>query len=552
MTYGCPNGAFTSFASLRIDGQDSLFAPTSVPTNLNATTNQVVQSINGINITQRLEIVTDASTGKSTLKIRYTVHNPTSSSHSVGIRLMIDTMVDGNDTSLFRTQTDGVMTNQREYLGSAIPSTIETLATATATTRVGSISLSGIGTSTPDRVLLANYNSISSTVYDATVNPSASLGDSAYAVYWSPVTIPAGESRTVVSHYGLGVGSQTLSDPPGYTTSYFIQYSDAQSAYNLGCQTHASMPAKGGIVTLIFGSPRAFGSDGKPVFDTTPIASYGTKLLPPSNQYLRISDLKLFGMWFVRGYQSQNAACVPTNNVPIVVVMGTSNSQICKDDKTRPCILVDNNALTASHAESWANMITDLNIAVPGQQVLFVSGYDAEFGPGWNSAGTLEWATSYSSNATASLYNFGDCNDCPRRTAPPWTSSENTRLDLVYKLAWQLGWAKPLPEIYLNSYQDEWYNVIRYGRATYPEMPPMILAGVMTDCQFTPGCNPADDTSIWTNFPYLGVEGRDNFPPKIGWRAMRDTLRATTYPNSNPSLIMMHHPSWLTDIRVQP
>ena len=338
---------------------------------------------------------------------------------------------------------------------------------------------------------------------------------------------------------------------PDFTTSYFVQYVDAQSAYDIGCATRATMPNKSKVIVFDFGSPRAFDADREPIFDaTTPIASRGVKLLPPANKYVSMSDLKIFTAQFVRGYKS--FACGNDPLPSITIVLGTTNSQICKEDKITACTLVDNNALTSQHGKAWATMVADLNRDIPGGTIIVAGGYDAEFGLGWNSAGTMEWADGYTSNRSATLYNFGDCNGCPRNTArSTWSQQQLSRLEQVYQLSWGMLWTRPLPEIFLNSYQDEWYNVIRYGREFYPDDPSMIIAGVMTDCQFTEGCDPNDETTQWTSVPYPGTEGVNNFPPKIGWRAMADTLTKSTAPDGSPNMIFKHTPRWLTDIAQQ-
>lgn len=541
MTYGCPNGAFTSFASLRIDGQDSLFAPTSVPTNLNATTNQVVQSINGINITQRLEIVTDASTGKSTLKIRYTVHNPTSSSHSVGIRLMIDTMVDGNDTSLFRTQTDGVMTNQREYLGSAIPSTIETLATETATTRIGAVTLSGGDATTPDRVLLANYNSISSTVYDATVNPSASLGDSAYALYWSPVTIPAGESNTVVTYYGLGLGSVTPPSPPLYSYSVYIQNIQADEMIKLGRQQRCK---SNGVVFLGFGKPYspsgtfgsfAFGYDKTPNNADDPLG-------------ISLSDISTAIEKYIQGYwEATTCDQGSMTSRGLTIAISTSNSSL--EGETGP----DNLFLTAQHGSAWGQMINDLNATMLADgyasAIRIVAGYDAELG--WSSyTPTKAWLDGYISTSNYPYYYFGSCDGCATTQSP--ANWDTATLDQVVRLVTPAG-TMVFPQIYHDYMAQQWYNVKKRA-LSFGGGSDINLRGVMTNCGDTQpnspggeGCRFSDPRS-WQDIP---SEGRNDFPPSQGWQALYDTLNSLVAPDGSANSIRWKTLPYLTDIRKQ-
>lgn len=52
--------------------------------------------------------------------------------------------------------------------------------------------------------MIANWARLNDTTYDFTIDPDFNItSDSAYAVYWEPMTLGAGQSRTYVTYYGL-------------------------------------------------------------------------------------------------------------------------------------------------------------------------------------------------------------------------------------------------------------------------------------------------------------------------------------------------------------
>ncbi len=181
----------------------------------------------GIKVTQPLDIVPNAMTGDAdTVRITYVAENTTGSSHTVGLRMLVDTAINANNNAIFRTTNDGIITYEREYLASAIPSTVDVLSNSSDTTHVGVVTLRGGDATPPDRLLLMRNPGTSGTAYDATISPTLALGDSVYVAYWLPITVAPGASRTVVSYYGRAAGGRgilTLPDAPKHTTSYYIQ-----------------------------------------------------------------------------------------------------------------------------------------------------------------------------------------------------------------------------------------------------------------------------------------------------------------------------------------
>ena len=86
--------------------------------------------------------------------------------------------------------------------------------TLSDTTHIAFVS-SGYAGAVPDRMVFAYWPGIYDTVtlWDYTVDPATTFGDSAYALYWNPTTLAPGESRSYVSSYGLGSSSADLTPP---------------------------------------------------------------------------------------------------------------------------------------------------------------------------------------------------------------------------------------------------------------------------------------------------------------------------------------------------
>lgn len=339
-----------------------------------------------------------------------------------------------------------------------------------------------------------------------------------------------------------------IAPPP--TTSYYMSTIDTGTAFQLGCA--ARRDGEQGIVVLDFGSPRNLGTDIAPI--------HGTRLLRGARDQVSLSQIAIAVEAFAFGYWNV-AVCndPPTNPVAadLVIAIGTTNSLICGnnevcevDDEGNITNYIDNPALTAAHGSAWATMVTDVNSYLQGAGyyplVQAAGGYDAEFGVGWNSAGTIEWAEGYNQAATAFFYNFGSCEDCPRKQArATWTPLQLQALERVYQLSWGLVAAKPLPQIYFAPYADEWYNVRRYAREQYNRN--MMIAGVLTGCGRAPnppGCD-FDDLRQWSDVPV----GHPNYlSPRQGWLAMYDTLNASSAPDGSPNTVPQPELPWLTDI----
>lgn len=221
LIYRWPNSSSTSFTTLRVDGTDTVYGSTagvflSRPADIDRLTNQSIWQTGDIKVTQLLQIAPNNQTGQEdTAHIAYELHNTNSTiSHTVGLRVMLDTEINYNDGAPFRVPGVGIVQMEREFLGAAIPESFSVFYNITDPSHVAFSTLKSNGATAPDRLVLASWPRINSTLYDFSTNPGVSFtSDSAYAVYWYPVTLAPGESRTYATLYGLAQITADLRPP---------------------------------------------------------------------------------------------------------------------------------------------------------------------------------------------------------------------------------------------------------------------------------------------------------------------------------------------------
>ncbi|CAK0764824.1 putative Ig-like domain (Group 3) [Gammaproteobacteria bacterium] len=206
------SGPWSSATTIRVDNVDywnfrsALFGTqVTAPYNINSTTNQGVWDIGDLRVTQKLQLVNGSSGNADTLKISYILNNMGTDAHSVGIRVMLDTMLGSNDGAPFRVPNIGEITTEKDYIGTDVPiywEAFENLTDPNSTKARGTLMDSG---SRPDRIVFANWWNIKYTPWDLTLDPLAEVtGDSAVGIYWNPVTLQPGQSLTRTTYYGVG------------------------------------------------------------------------------------------------------------------------------------------------------------------------------------------------------------------------------------------------------------------------------------------------------------------------------------------------------------
>lgn len=279
-------GSSTSYTTIRVDGKDYIFhASTAVydRTALKATSQM---NADGVLVTQTLQIVENSNTGKKdTVQISYSYKNTTASAKSVGIRIMLDTMLGSNDGVPFKIPSVGNLTKEREFNGTSIPQYWQAYDSFTNPTvyAIGTVYKSG--TRKPSKLQYAYWPKITGTVWDYTVDPNCEFAenttnrnDSAVALYWNPTSVASGASSSVCTYYGVGrmngdTGSGTSAneiDPSQYTVTVLNNSGDDYIS--------------GATVSLMSDSDTVLSSA---ITDANGQARFAT--IPSGNSYIKIS-----------------------------------------------------------------------------------------------------------------------------------------------------------------------------------------------------------------------------------------------------------------------
>ncbi|HEY7476807.1 MAG TPA: Ig-like domain-containing protein [Actinomycetota bacterium] len=247
LTFAWPGSPGTSFTTVRIDGADEEYGDGTVvqsPTDVDATTNASAFQHGDVRVTQTLSIVTNPQTGQAdAARIAYTVRNDGTASHSVGVRAMLDTEINYNDGAPFRVPGIGAVETEADLSGAAVPASFQVFQDVNDPDHVAAGTLSGSGAVTPDRFVIAAWPGIVNTLWDYTTDPQRSItGDSAYATYWNPQPLGAGQERTYVTYFGLG----DISVGPGGPLQAAVS-----GPATLGCTAGAYQPNPFDIVATI-------------------------------------------------------------------------------------------------------------------------------------------------------------------------------------------------------------------------------------------------------------------------------------------------------------
>lgn len=217
ISYYWSSTPWSSFTTIKIDEVSYVYGSSGImiqpPTELPDFKNETILQYGNIQVKQTLQIVHNISTGRDDNGMyKYTVTNNDTIAHSVGIRIMIDTMLENNDGAPFRIPNVGAVTSEMEFFNSNIPPYWQAFYSLDNPDIVAQGTLIGGGATIPDRFIIAAWPSIYDNIslWDYTVTPSLPVtGDSAVAIYWNSVVINPGESREFITFYGLTTLSGT-------------------------------------------------------------------------------------------------------------------------------------------------------------------------------------------------------------------------------------------------------------------------------------------------------------------------------------------------------
>lgn len=242
----------TSFTTFRIDGTDYIFGnkykfgseqsrttePTLVEKPNGTKQLEMVWSMKGVSIKQILLLYTDGKDkiNSGNVNIRYEVTNSSGAKVEVGSRILLDTMVGGNDGPAFQVGTaskapllvERRLTHEPEKIG--IPPEDAPLyklpaywvmrdkldlenPQATNVVAYGFNNVAEQNINIVDEMVVGHWNGLANTKWDYEVHPNLDFtrdtndygsADSAVAFYWNPDAIDPGRMQSFETIYGLG------------------------------------------------------------------------------------------------------------------------------------------------------------------------------------------------------------------------------------------------------------------------------------------------------------------------------------------------------------
>ncbi len=251
LLYGHP-GSSTTETLIVVDGYEEYFNTSNTTLYVDEAYAVSVDTISGVEVTQIISLIENEYTGKPDVaEIKYILKNTGTTSKQIGARIMLDTMLGSNDGAPFKIPGVGDVTTEKEYHGDDIPEYWQAVDSLTNYSVISTGDFYKNIAERPDKVQFAAWPDIHGSRWDYHVSSSNYVTrDSAVAAYFNPKTVLPGQTRTVVTYYGLsefepvyGEVSAILNAPAnlyanengGYENNPFVvtTYIDNASEYDL-------------------------------------------------------------------------------------------------------------------------------------------------------------------------------------------------------------------------------------------------------------------------------------------------------------------------------
>ena len=215
--------------------------------------------ISGLKITQNLTLVKNPVTNLNTdtVMIQYIIVNTNAKDVQVGLRILLDPQLGGNDNSPIVVQGAGQITQQQEWTGAAVPDawlTFDNYINPTLKAQGTFVSPK------PDVLIVGQYDYMAEDAARWTypVVPTL-ITDTAVAMLWNQTTIAASSSNTFTAYFGIAAASgadlhidKTVSPASmihyGDTLSYNLTYSNLTNIPLTGLITWDTIPANTTLV----------------------------------------------------------------------------------------------------------------------------------------------------------------------------------------------------------------------------------------------------------------------------------------------------------------
>lgn len=207
----------TSYSTIVIDGDVKIFGDSEMEEPIYDFENESqirVCQYDDITVKQILTFANNTSTGRrDVLEIKYEITNNGTDSHTIGTRIMLDTMLGDNDSAPFRVPGMGNLTTEKEYSGDGIPQYWQAFDNLTNPTVISQGSFLRDTNNQPDKVQFTNWGRVESTPWNYEVLEGSDNDDSAVSIIWNEKELSAGETRTYSTYYGLSELTQDVEPP---------------------------------------------------------------------------------------------------------------------------------------------------------------------------------------------------------------------------------------------------------------------------------------------------------------------------------------------------
>jgi hypothetical protein len=213
----------TNNSLVRIEGKDQpLTGKWTVRDKKDGNASTSVWADQGIEISQILEVRPGKEGRLDTLLIRYVIENKSGQGRNVGLRVMIDSLIGGNDGVPFRyAGANELVTTMKDFTGGAVPAWVEALENADLNNPGTIAHLTckvGGSVEPPGRVSITDWRSASAAgnVWDLPMKSFKDSHDSCLVLYWNEGQLAAGARREVGYAYGTASApSPTTPAGPG-------------------------------------------------------------------------------------------------------------------------------------------------------------------------------------------------------------------------------------------------------------------------------------------------------------------------------------------------
>ncbi|MEN6370894.1 MAG: FlgD immunoglobulin-like domain containing protein [Armatimonadota bacterium] len=154
------------------------------------------------------------------VRLEVVLTNHDTKAHNVGLRHCCDVTTNGNIDTITHPYVpgNGVVMAETDYVGSAIPEYVEMYDDITNPKVAVRNTLTAQDATAPDRAAFGYWLNMQGNDWDFTAIPDRAVTDYGWTLWWQPVLLNPGESRTIITYFGMAAATSSwTSGTPGST-----------------------------------------------------------------------------------------------------------------------------------------------------------------------------------------------------------------------------------------------------------------------------------------------------------------------------------------------